>query len=112
MTRIIALLILASPAHADRITLHPETSPGAAHFARLAIVNRIGTYNETVTLDTAHGPVSVEYTTTPCTAAGVAACADTVCVVVAPEGVVPVPECAEIMERESGEILLMKWIGG
>jgi hypothetical protein len=86
---------------------------GDCHYvAGRAIVNRIGTYNETVTLDTVHGPVSVEYTTTPCTAAGVLACADTVCVVVAPDGVVPVPECAEIMEKDSGEILLMKWVGG
>jgi hypothetical protein len=106
------ICVFALPADAERVTVHHDPAPGAAWYARLEVRNRIGTYNDTETLDTSHGPVSVRYTTTPCSKVGDPACADTACVVAVPAGVVAVPECIDVMETKSGEVLLMEWIGG
>ena len=106
---------MTSVAKADqtpRMTLHADPPPGAAWFARIIVQNRIGTYNSVETLATAHGSVSLEYTTTPPHRLNDPASADRVCVVALPPGVVAVPECLDVMEQESGTVLLMKWIGG
>lgn len=95
-----------------RMTIHADPPPGAVWFARVVIQNRIGTYNRVETLDTAHGPVALEYTTTPPHRLNDPASADRVCVVALPDGVQAVPECLDVMEQESGTVLLMKWIGG
>lgn len=120
-----ALLVLAaavylhgcmtSPARsepADRVTVDHNPPPGAAWFARVQIDNRIGTYNRVTTHDTAHGPVSVQYWTTPPHALHDPASADRACVLSLPPGVVAMPECVEILEQQRGEILLLRYLGG
>jgi hypothetical protein len=96
----------------SRMTVHHDAPPGAGWFARVVIENRIGTYNATEVLETAHGPVGIEYTTTPPFKVGDPASADRVCAVSLPPGVLAVPECLDVMEQDRGEMLLLKWIGG
>lgn len=118
---ILSMLLLSwlfGPAKADeylppeRVTVHHDPSPGAAWFARVVIENRIGMYNRATVHDTAHGPVTVEYWTTLPSAVGDPGSADRACIVAMPDGVVAVPECIEIMETESGEMFLLKYLGG
>lgn len=108
----LAAFALAAAGPLDRVTVHHDAPPGAAHYARLVIKNRIGTYNQIETQGTAKGPVSVEYVTTPPSRVGDPGSADHACVVALPDGVIAVPPCIDIMEMESGEILLQEWIGG
>lgn len=118
MIRALALILAATSALAEdftpaaRMSLHADPPPGAAWFARVVIQNRIGTYNRVETLSTEHGPVALEYTTTPPSRRNDTASADRVCVVALPDGVMAVPECLDVMEQESGELFLVKWIGG
>ena len=113
----LALLCIASPALADEWTTPPRFTitpapPGLAHYATVDVINRIGTYNETVTLPTQHGPVSLQYTTTMPSRLNDPASADHACAVALPPGVVAVPECIDVMEEERGEMLLMLYLGG
>ena len=117
MTRLaFALALMPLAALADplppRVTVHHDAPPGAAWFARVTIENRRGLYNETTTHDTAHGRVAVQYWTTLPSAVNDAASADRACVVATPPGIVALPECAEILEQETGEILLLRYLGG
>ena len=102
-----ATLIAASP---DRVTIIPTDGPD--HYAVALIENRRGLYHRTETHDTAHGPVSIEYTTTLPSTVGDPASADTACVVALPDGVVAVPMCVQIMEQETGQIWLIEFVGG
>ena len=112
--RLAFLLAGAFPgaAMAERVTVHHDAPPGASHYARLVILNISGVYNQTETLATAHGPVSVEYVTTLPNKVNDPASADHACVVALPDGVIAVPECIDVMEQDRGEILLMEWVGG
>ena len=115
---IIIAALAASPAMADeyaqppRVTIYHDPPPGAAWYARAVVENRIGMYNRATTHETAHGPVTVQYWTTIPSAVGDPSSADRACVVSLPPGVVAVPECVEIMETESGEMFLLRYIGG
>ena len=104
--------VCATPLHAERVTAHHDAPPGAAWFARRVIDNQNGVYHATETLDTAHGPVSVRYSTTIANKRNDPASADSACVVALPDGVVAVPECLDVMEQETGQIFLMQWNGG
>lgn len=101
-----------SPAFAERITLKSDAGNGDAWFARLLIENKNGVYNATETHETEHGSVSAQYTTTMPNKVGDPTSADLVCVTDMPSGVIAVPMCLHVMEQESGEILLMLFVGG
>jgi hypothetical protein len=110
MTRLaLALTLAATPALADRMTLHPGSG---ACFQWLHVHNARGMYNATETLDSQHGPVSVRYDTTPCTSATDPACADRATVVSLPDGVAAVPDQIDVMETDTGLICLSLFIGG
>lgn len=107
------LIVMASALHAEpRVTAHHDPGPSDGWFARLVVTNLRGTWNRVETLDTSHGPVAVRYTTTPPSKVGDPASADHACVVALPDGVVAVPECMDVMEQETGEILLYEFVGG
>ena len=109
MTPCTILFCLATAS--DWITLRPAP-PGAAHFATVHVENRFGIYNETVSLPTQHGPVQVKYTTTIPSARHDPASADRACVISAPANVIASPWCLDVMEDDTGEILLIWYVGG
>lgn len=76
-------------------------------FAFVAVLDRAGTYNETETLETAYGPVSVAYETQ-----GLHDLPDTAEVVGLPQGVVALPPFTDLMPNELTRICLMKYLGG
>lgn len=117
MTRLALILaLLPCAAFADalppRVSVHHDAPPGSAWYARATIENRRGLYNETTLHETDLGPVAVQYWTTLPSAKNDAASADRACVVATPPGIVAMPECVEVLEQETGEILLLKYLGG
>jgi hypothetical protein len=89
-----------------------NTDPNATWFARIAVHNMRGTYNEVETHLTAHGDVLLEYLTTSPSTVGDPLSADSACVVQLPEGVIAQPPCVTIMEQEEESIFLLLFIGG
>jgi hypothetical protein len=81
-------------------------------FAYVAIHNRIGTYNAVERLQTEAGEVWVRYRTTPPHKPGDPDSADFVSVEHLPDGVIAEPMEMQIMERETGRICLVRWLGG
>lgn len=106
----LALILAAAPAHADRITMEPGTTPEV--FAVAIIHNRIGTYNKAEVEATEHGDVVIEYTTTQPHALNDPASADRACVIAMPDGVVAVPMCVDVLEQETGRIEFRVFVGG
>lgn len=106
-----AFALCATPALADgswprdRMTLLAGDGPC---FAIVAIENRVGIYRKVETLDTEHGPVSIEYYTV---GGHNATDHDLVDVVSLPEGVVANPSHIDLPDGDTGVICLMEWSG-
>ena len=108
------VLLVAAPVCADvmsdgrdpRMAVAPGQDPC---FAVIEIDNRFGVYNQTETLVTSEGTVSVAYTTigghNPDDH-------DKVAVVALPSHVMAAPPELDIPDGDTGSICLMKWIGG
>jgi len=111
-----ALIIVAASATAahaqDRAAVHHDPGAGDGWYARVTVQNLRGVYNRTEHHETAHGPVALSYTTSLPSQVNDPASADTACIVDMPEGVAAHPQCIDIMELESGEILLFQYLGG
>lgn len=111
MRVLIAALLLASPATAEvwtggtRMTLQPGHGDC---FAVVEVRNLVGTYNQIETLDTAHGPVSVRYTTVGGHRPGDD---DLIDVASLPSNVLAVPLHMALPDGETGRICLRLWEG-
>lgn len=113
MKRLALLLaLLSAPAWAEvgsqpkRMSLVPPHGPC---FAEVKVVNTVGFYNETETLDTDQGPVSIEYETV---GGHNANDHDLVRVVGLPDGVLARPMNIDLPDGDEGFICLLEWIGG
>ena len=107
-------LLVAAPVCAevmsDRRDPRMAVAPGEDPcFAVIKIENRFGLYNQTETLATSEGPVSVAYTTV---GGHNADDHDKVAVVDLPSHVMAAPPELDIPDGDTGSICLMKWIGG
>lgn len=112
MRVLIAALLLATPAAADvwlysaaRMTLHPGHGDC---FAVVEIQNWIGEYNQSETLETALGPVTIRYRTVGWHQAGDD---DLIDVESLPPNVLAVPMSMALPDGETGRICLIKYEG-
>lgn len=111
------IALLAVPAHAGdlmRTTVDTPT-PADPWIARVEIVNLWSTVpGRAFTVETALGPVTIEYTPTPNVKCAVAprGCDDHVVVTGLPDGVIAVPSEAWVPEESTLEILIYEYRGG
>lgn len=105
---IIASLFIATSAQAglNRMSVHPGQDPC---FAVVQIQNRVGYYNEVEHLETDHGTVSIEYQTigghNPDDH-------DLIEVRALPDGVAARPMHLVLPDGETGQVCLMRYLGG
>ena len=104
-------ILAATPALADVSLASKRMSligPSSGCFERVQINNTFGWYNETETLATDHGNVSIEYTTKGGHAPGNPDYADVLAV---PPGVAAVPHHLEIEDGDQAIVCLLIWEG-
>ena len=107
MRPILATVFCALPAHAQepRMSL---TGPTGHCFAVVVVENRAGSYNRDETLETAQGPVVVNYHTVGGHQAGDD---DQVQIMSLPDGVTADPMRMDLPDGDTGQICLMEYLG-
>ena len=111
MKHLAAAICLAGPALADStLTLHHDPGPADGWFARIDVYNEPGSSTFTRTLDSEHGPVTVQYDTKAGTSAAMAD-SDAVMVLDLPQGIVAVPRVIQATEGQFSQIYLFKYVG-
>lgn len=100
------------PIFKDRVKIYEDPSTNDGWFARAEIHNVRGMYNETETDPTSLGDIQIQYVTSRPSQVNDINSADSACVVSLPEGVVAIPECVSILEQETENIYLYKYLGG